>query len=136
MQDVVSLPEGRQGDSEFVQTEVHILAESSSSHLSRERDIGRSDDPRGHSNRPLAAERLHLSFLQGTQELRLRGQGEVDNLIEEEASAVRELELSLLSLVRPGERALLIAKSSDSIRVSGIAPQSTATNGLSRRGLS
>src|SRR5207245_1695072 len=66
--------------------------------------------PRGHSHRPLAAERLDLSFLQCTQELRLRGERKVDNLIEKKASALCQLELPLLSLMRPCERALLIAE--------------------------
>src|SRR5439155_11397954 len=94
----------------FVQTVIDILAEPSSPHLSLEGDIGGGDDPRGHSDRPLAAERLDLSFLQDTQELRLRGEGQVDDLIEEKASAFCQLELPLLSLMRPRERALLIAE--------------------------
>src|SRR2546426_7546 len=110
VEDVISLPEGRQGDPEFVQTVVDILAEPASPHLSLERDIGGGDDPRGHSHRPLAAERLDLSFLQCTQELRLRGERKVDNLIEKKASALCQLELPLLSLMRPCERALLIAE--------------------------
>src|SRR5438552_11903435 len=85
MEDVISLPEGRQGDPEFVQTVVDILTEPSSPHLSLEGDIGSGDDPRGHSDRPLAAERLDLSFLQRTQELRLRGEGQVDDRIEAKA---------------------------------------------------
>ena len=61
-------------------------------------------------DRLLAAERLHLSFLQRAQELRLSGEGKVDNLIEEQASALCKLELPVLSLMRSRERALLIAK--------------------------
>src|SRR2546430_858667 len=110
VEDVISLPEGRQGDPEFVQTVVDILAEPASPHLSLERDIGGGDDPRGHSDRPFAAERLDLSFLQDTQELRLRGEGQVDDLIEEKASALCQLELPFLSLMRPRERALLVAE--------------------------
>ena len=57
-----------------------------------------------------AAERLHLPFLQRPQELRLRGQREVDNLVEEEASAIGKRKLSRLALMRTGERALLVAE--------------------------
>src|SRR5713101_3760604 len=110
MEDVISLPEGRQGDPEFVQTVTAILAEPASPHLTLEGDIGGGDDPRGHSDRLLAAERLDLSFLQRTQELRLRGEGQVDDLIEEKASACGQLELPFLSLMRPRERALLITE--------------------------
>src|SRR5437870_12025613 len=68
MEDVISLPEGRQADPEFVQTEIDILAEPASPHLLVEADIGGGDDPRGDADRPRAAERLDLSFLQCTQE--------------------------------------------------------------------
>src|SRR5437867_9559814 len=110
VEDVIALPEGRQGDPEFVQTEIDILAEPASPHFSLEGHVGGGDDPRGHSDRPLAAERLDLSFLQRTQELRLRGEGKVDDLIEEKASALCQLELPFLSLMCPRERALLVAE--------------------------
>src|SRR5438093_8640863 len=110
VEDVISLPEGRQGDPEFVQTVIDILAEPASPHFPLERDIGGGDDPCGHSHRPLAAERLDLSFLQCTQELRLRGEGKVDNLIEKKASALCQLELPLLALMCPRERALLVTE--------------------------
>src|SRR5437879_3770819 len=110
VEDVVSLPEGRQGDSEFVETVVDILAKPARPHLALERNIGGGDDPHVHGDWPLAAERLHLSFLQRTQQLCLGGKGKVDNLIEEKASARGELELPGLSLMGTGERALLIAE--------------------------
>src|SRR5207249_7886316 len=100
----------RRADPEFVQTEIDSLAEPASPHLLVEADIGGGDDPRGDADRPRAAERLDLSFLQCTQELRLRGEGKVDDLIEEEASALCQLELPLLALMRSRERALLIAE--------------------------
>src|SRR5467141_511237 len=110
VEDVIALPEGRQGDPEFVQTVIDSLAEPASPHLSLEGHVGGGDDPRRHSDRPLAAERLDLSFLQCTQELRLRGEGKVDNLIEKKASALCQLEPPLLSLMGPRERALLITE--------------------------
>ena len=71
------------------------------------------------------------------QELHLRGEREVDDLVEKQAPALGKLELALLSLMGAGERALLIA---EDLRldqgVSGIAPQSTATKGCLRRALS
>src|SRR5437870_1060622 len=110
VKDVISLPEGRQGDPEFVQTVIDILAEPASTHLSLEGNVGGGDNPRRHSDRPLAAERLDLSFLQRAQELRLRGEGQVDDLVEEKGPPLGKLELPLLALMRPRERALLIAK--------------------------
>src|SRR5205807_714824 len=110
VKDVVSLPERRQGNPKFVQTVVDILAEPARPDLQLEGNIGGGDDPRGHSDRLLAAERLDLPFLQRAQELRLRGEGKVDNLIEEQASALCKLELPRLSLICAGERALLIAE--------------------------
>src|SRR5439155_1437307 len=89
---------------------VDILAEPASAHLPFEGNIGGGDDPHVHWHRPLAAERLHLSFLQRPQQLRLSGEGKVDDLIEEKASALGKLELPRLSLMCPGERALLIAE--------------------------
>src|SRR5439155_24529509 len=48
--------------------------------------------------------------LQCTQELRLRAERKVDDLVEEKASALRTRELPLLMLMRPGECAPLVAK--------------------------
>src|SRR5437867_10144394 len=75
VEDVIALSEGRQGDPEFVQTVIDILAEPSSAHLSLEGDIGGGDDPRGHSDWPFAAERLDLSFLQDTKSFVCVGRG-------------------------------------------------------------
>jgi hypothetical protein len=66
IEDVVSLPEGRQSDPEFVQTVVDILAELSRPHLLLNGNIGGGDDSYIHSQWLLATERLHLSFLQRT----------------------------------------------------------------------
>src|SRR2546426_4255428 len=87
-----------------------ILAEPARPHLSLEGNVGSGDDPRRHSDRPLAAERLDLSFLQGTQELRLRGEGQVDDLVEEKGPPLGQLELPFLALMRSRERALLITE--------------------------
>src|SRR2546426_5496260 len=110
MEDVISLPEGRQGDPEFVQTVIDILAEPAGPHLSVEGHIGGGDDPCRHADRALAAERLDLSFLQRAQELRLRREGKVDDLIEKKSPLCGKLEVPLLSLMGTRESALLIAK--------------------------
>jgi len=113
VEDVISsLPEGRQGDPEFVQTVIDILAEPASAHLSVEGDIGGGDDPREHLDRALAAERLDLSLLQRAQQLRLRRERKVDALmcserVVERASPVSgrpSIARSLVLTKRAGER--------------------------------
>src|SRR5439155_397612 len=98
----------RQRDSEFVEAIVNVLAESPSPHFSLERHIRGGDDPRGNANWLIAAERLHLSVLESTQERSLRRKGNVGDLVEEQRTAVRALEVPFLSLMRSRERALLI----------------------------
>ena len=49
-------------------------------------------------------------MLQCTQQLRLCGERKIDDLIEEQRTAPGKLELPLLSLMGPGERALLVAE--------------------------
>jgi len=44
-------------------------------------------DPHGDRDGPLAAERLHLPLLQRAQQLRLRGERKIDDLIEEQRAA-------------------------------------------------
>src|SRR3989454_12686075 len=77
---------------------------------SLERDIGGGDEPHLHRDGPLASERLHLAFLQCSQQLGLRGKRKVDDLIEEQRPAPGYLELPLLALMCPRERALLVAE--------------------------
>src|SRR3989442_1535451 len=101
--DVVSLPQRRQRDPELVQTIVNVLSESASLDFSLEGHIGGGNDPRGHANRLLAAERLHLSFLQRTQELGLGRKGKVGDLVEEKAATLCTLKLPFLSLMRSRE---------------------------------
>src|SRR2546422_2910520 len=108
MEDVVALPEGRQGDRELVQSIVDILAEPAGPHLALERHIGGGDEPHLHRDRLRASERLHLSHLQRTQQLRLGGERKIDDFIEEQRAAPGQLELPLLALMRPGERTLLV----------------------------
>src|SRR2546422_9038425 len=110
MEDVVALPEGRQGDRELVQAIVDILAEPAGPHLALERHIGGGDEPHLHRDRLRASERLHLSHLQRTQQLRLGGERKIDDFIEEQRAAPGQLELPLLALMRPGERTLLVAE--------------------------
>src|SRR5438094_8803091 len=110
MEDVVSLPQGRQCDRELIEAVINILAEPAGPHFALGGSIGGGDDPSVHPDRLLAAKRLHLPLLQRTQQLRLRAERKVDDLVEEKASALRTRELPLLMLMRPGECAPLIAE--------------------------
>ena len=71
IEDVVPFSKRRQTDDEFVQTIVHVLAEATFLDLPVQRDIGGGDDSHVHTDRPRAAERLRLPFLQRAQQLRL-----------------------------------------------------------------
>src|SRR2546430_16223606 len=79
-------------------------------HLLLKPNVESRGDPPGDGDDPLAAERLHLPLLQCTQQLRLCGERKIDDLIEEQRTAPSKLELPLLSLMGPGERALLVAE--------------------------
>jgi len=116
-----------QGDDEFVEPVVDILAEPARPYRQLEGDTGGGDGPHIHADRRLAAEWPHLSFLQGPQQRGLRGEGKVDDLVEEQAAASA-------SWNRPSFRSE--PKISASICVSVVAPQSMAMNACSRRALS
>src|SRR5437899_5246966 len=83
VKDVVTLPQGGQRDDECAQAVPGILAKPARPHLSLKGDTGGSDGPHVHGHRRRAAERLHLSLLQGPKQLGLRGEGKVDDLFEE-----------------------------------------------------
>ena len=60
--------------------------------------------------------------------------GELADLVEEEGSAVGQLEAPLFLRARTVKAPGSWPNSSDSMRLSGSAPQFTLTNGLSARG--
>ena len=92
-----------------------------------------ADDPDVDLHLGAATEAAELPLLQDAEELRLQLEQELPissrNSVPLCASSVAEP-----PLVGAGERASLVPKSSDSMRVAGIAPQFTATNGFSLRG--
>src|SRR5262245_12460643 len=57
-----------------------------------------------------AAQALELAELKHAQELGLRGQRQLADLVEEQRPAPRELEPALLARVRAGERAALVTE--------------------------
>src|SRR5437870_734066 len=89
VKDVVSLPQGGQRDDDFLQAVVDILLEPARLHLSLQGDAGGSDGSHIHP------------FLQGTEQLGLRGEGKVDNLFEEQSSALGKGDFSeILRLIQ------------------------------------
>jgi hypothetical protein len=78
---------------------------------------------------------LYFSLLQHPQQLGLRRSRQIANLVKEKGATVRHLEFADLAAERAGERAFLVANSSDSTRLSGSAAQLTATNGSRARRL-
>src|SRR5207249_5079717 len=78
----------------------YIPAEPARPHRQPEGDAGGSDGAHVHSDRRLAPGRQHLSVLDRTQDLGLRGEGKADNLVEEEGAALSKLELLLDRRVR------------------------------------
>ena len=82
-----------------------------------------------------AAHPLELALLDGAQELRLRRERQLADLVEEQRPAVGELEAALRPAAAPVNAPFSWPKSSLSRSASGSAAQLSATNGLPVRGL-
>src|SRR5262249_53536609 len=74
------------------------------------RQMRRRDDAYVRGQQRLGSEAFELAVLDGAKHLRLGGWGHVGDLVDEERSAVCELEFALDGLVRTGERASLVAE--------------------------
>ena len=72
--------------------------------------VGRRDQPDVDLERLGAAEALELPLLQHPQQLDLRREVDVADLVEQQRPAVGELEAALLALLGAGERALFVAE--------------------------
>ena len=73
-----------------------------------QRHVRGRDDPNIHRDGAPASQGLHDPLLKGPEQLRLSDQRKVDDLVEEKASAVCQLEEPQLSLVCPGKGPLLV----------------------------
>ncbi len=87
------------------------------------------DDPDVDADGTLAADAHDLAVLDDAQQADLRRQGELADFVEEQRAAVGLLEPALAARGSAGERALLVAESSESISSGAIAPQLTRRNG-------
>src|SRR2546428_6999732 len=107
---VAAPAERRERDDELVEAVVKVRPEPAGTHLGLQRDLrGRDDSPvQGHQDRP--AERLHLALLQDSQKRRLDGEWQIGNLVEEQGTAVSQLEVALSASICARERALLVAE--------------------------
>ena len=91
---VTSAARSRSGGTErnHVQAEEQIRPEPSAADLFGEIAIGCGDDAHVHANRLAAADRLELLFLEHAQELDLGLERQLADLVEEQRSAVGDLE--------------------------------------------
>ena len=80
---------------------------------------------------PGPAEPLELALLQDAQELRLRRQAHLADLVEEQHAAGRQLDLARLGLLRARERAALVA---EQLRLEQLLRQGGAIQGDERSG--
>ena len=105
------LAQRRDVDGDDVQAVVQVFAEGAlAAHLAQVA-VGGGDDPDVGPHRSLAAQRIELAFLDHAQQLHLGVQGHVADLVEEDRTAVGQLELALASLgTGAGEGAGLVAE--------------------------
>ena len=88
-----------QANRERVDAVEQVFAEASVAHEEIERAVRRRDQPEVDGNRSVAAESLESPFLEHAQQLRLRDDREVADLVEEEGALVGHLEASGLAIV-------------------------------------
>src|SRR5581483_12074324 len=85
-----------------------ILAEASGGDLGLEVAVRRRDDPDVDGDRLRPADPLELPILEHAEQLRLRLEGQLADLVEEERAAVGQLEAADAPRVGPREGALLV----------------------------
>ena len=100
----------RQADRERVDAVVEVLAEPALADEHVERPVGRRDQAEVDVDGSVAAEALEAALLEHAQQLGLRDQRQVADLVEEQRAAVGQLEAPGLAVVRAGEGALLVAE--------------------------
>ena len=97
---------GGSSDGHHLQAVVEVLPEASALQRAFEVAVGRGDDAHVDRDRLAAAQPLDAAFLQQPQDLGLDAEGHVADLVEEDRSAVRLLDLAHPAVGRPGERPL------------------------------
>ena len=107
---VLAVAQRRQLDRDDVQPVEQVLAELAFLHHLAQVDVGRGDDPDVDLDRLHAAEAREVALLDHAQQLRLRLERDVADLVEEDAALVGELEEPLLGIDGAGEGALHVAE--------------------------
>ena len=97
-------------DREHIQTVEEIGTEGAGLHRRMKITIRGRHDPYIHMCRATAPDPLELPFLQHAQELHLGVQRQLSDFIQEDRSAVGQLEASDATLQRSGERSLLMSE--------------------------
>src|SRR5262249_24422922 len=105
-----ALPERRKNDRNDVQTVEEVFAKAPFPNLCLEILVRRRDDPDVDLDRAISPDPLELSFLEHAQDLGLRLERHVADLVEQQGAAVGDLELSLPRGRRSVERATLVTE--------------------------
>ena len=105
-----ALTEGRQSDHAGGEPVVQVLAEPAGRHLGAQVAVRGGDDPDVDGDRAIGPQPADGPLLHHAQELHLRGQRELADLVEKERAAGRGLEVSGAGAVRARERAPLVAE--------------------------
>ena len=93
-------------DFDDVQAVIQILAKSARLHVGGEVAVGGTHNPHVHRFFLGGAQRAHAAFLDGPQQFRLHGQGQVPDLIQEKGASARSLEVAIPVLCRASVGAL------------------------------
>ena len=107
---LAALAQWRHAYLDHIQAVVEILAKRGLLHLGFQISVGGSHDAYVHFAFADAADGLHLTLLEHTQELDLHGQRQVGNFVEQEGSIMGCLEEALLVRTCACEGALDVAE--------------------------
>src|SRR5581483_8435724 len=102
------LPKWRQMQGNDIEPVEQVLPEPALLDLLGQVAVGGGNDPHVHLDWRGAADALELALLQHTQQLALRGQGHLPNLVQEDGAMVGQLESALALHQGPGEAALFV----------------------------
>ena len=104
------LAQGRRAQRNNGEAKVQVLAKLAGRHRGRQVAIGRGQHAHVHLEGRLAAHARQLARLQHAQDLGLRRQAHVADLVEEDGSAVGQFEKTLLARGRARERPALVTE--------------------------
>src|SRR5712692_11158065 len=104
------LPERRHVDGQYIETIEEVVAERPLAHRLAEIDVGGGEHAHVDRDRPHAAHPLHLALLEHAEQARLEIEAQGADLVEEDGTAVSQLELAELARVGAGEGAALVAE--------------------------